>query len=140
MSIPSEHDTDVRLNRRIVTAGIAGGVLFSGLAARLAQLQLLEGQKYQKIADENGVKLELAPPLRGNIVDRFGQPLASHRQAGRVSIVREQTPDIAASLREVARHIDLSPEKQARIAQQARPGIIQRQACQVGAMREAPAD
>ena len=120
MSIPSEHDTDVRLNRRIVTAGIAGGVLFSGLAARLAQLQLLEGQKYQKIADENGVKLELAPPLRGNIVDRFGQPLASHRQAGRVSIVREQTPDIAASLREVARHIDLSPEKQARIAQQAR--------------------
>ena len=120
MSIPSEHDTDVRLNRRIVTAGIAGGVLFSGLAARLAQRQLLEGQKYQKIADENGVKLELAPPLRGNIVDRFGQPLASHRQAGRVSIVREQTPDIAASLREVARHIDLSPEKQARIAQQAR--------------------
>lgn len=120
MSIPSEHDTDVRLNRRIVTAGIAGGVLFSGLVARLAQLQLLEGQKYQKIADENGVKLELAPPLRGNIVDRFGQPLASHRQAGRVSIVREQTPDLAASLREVARHIELPPEKQARIAQQAR--------------------
>lgn len=120
MSLPSEHDTDVRLSRRIVTAGVAGGVLFSGLIARLAQLQLLEGQKYQKIADENGVKLELAPPLRGNIVDRFGQPLASHRQAGRVSIVREQTPDLDASLRAVARHIDLPPEQQARIARQAR--------------------
>ena len=120
MNGSSEHDNDVRMNRRIVTAGIAGGVLFSGLAARLAQLQLFEGQKYQKIADENGVKLDLAPPMRGMIVDRFGVPLASHRQAGRVSIVREQTPDLAASLREVAKHIDLPPDQQARIFAQAR--------------------
>ena len=120
MSLPSEHDTETRINRRMVSAGIAGGVLFSGLVARLAQLQLFEGKKYQKIADENGVKLELAPPMRGSIVDRFGVPLASHRQAGRISIVREQTPDMEASLREVARHIDLSPERQARIIAEAR--------------------
>ncbi|MEQ8558797.1 MAG: penicillin-binding protein 2 [Henriciella sp.] len=118
MSAPTDHDT--RISRRLLTTGVAGGVLFSGLVARLAQLQLLEGQKYQKIADENGVKLELAPPLRGNILDRFGLPLASHRQAGRVSIIREQTPDLEASLREVARHVDLSPQSQARIIQQAR--------------------
>ena len=120
MSVPSEHDTDTRINRRLFAAGVGGSVLFSGLVARLAQLQLFEGQKYQKIADENGVRLELAPPMRGNIVDRFGVPLASHRQAGRVSIIREQTPDMAASLREVARHLDLSPERQARIITDAR--------------------
>ena len=108
------------IDRRTLTAGLAGGLMFSGLAARLAQLQLVEGQRYQKIADENGVKLELAPPERGNIVDRFGVPLASQRQAGRVSIVREQANDLEATLREVARHIDLPAEDQAKIAHQAR--------------------
>ncbi len=116
----TQKEFDERLNRRTVVSGVAGGVVFSGLVARLAQLQLLEGKRYREIADENGVKLDLAPPRRGNILDRFGVPLASHRQAGRVSVIREQTPDLEASLREVAKHIDLSPEAQKRIVQQAR--------------------
>ncbi|WP_084397775.1 penicillin-binding protein 2 [Henriciella aquimarina] len=116
----TQGEFDQRISRRTVTAGVAGGVMFSGLVARLAQLQLLEGQRYREIADENGVKLELAPPLRGSIYDRFGVPLASHRQAGRISIIREQTPDMEASLREVARQIDLTSDQQARVIQQAR--------------------
>ncbi|MEM5516558.1 penicillin-binding protein 2 [Henriciella sp. AS95] len=116
----SPKDFDDRLNRRTVATGIAGGLMFSGLVARLAQLQLFEGKRYMEIAKENGVKLDLAPPLRGTIYDRFGVPLASHRQAGRVSIVREQTPNLEASLAEIAKHIDLPPEQQARIARQAR--------------------
>lgn len=116
----SQKDFEERLDRRTVSTGIAGGVLFSGLVARLAQLQLVEGKRYREIAEENGVRLELAPPRRGEILDRFGVPLASHRQAGRVSIVREQTPDMQASLAAVARHIDLSPEQQARIIAQSR--------------------
>lgn len=116
----TQKEFEDRISRRTLMAGVAGGALFSGLVARLAQLQLFEGQRYKEIADRNGVKLALAPPLRGNIVDRFGVPLASHRQAGRISIVREQTPDMAASLREVAKHIDLTPNEQARIITQAR--------------------
>ncbi|GGB66645.1 MULTISPECIES: penicillin-binding protein 2 [Henriciella] len=116
----SPKDFEDRLNRRTVATGIAGGLMFSGLVARLAQLQLFEGQRYMEIAKENGVKLDLAPPRRGTIYDRFGVPLASHRQAGRVSIIREQTPNLEASLSEIARHIDLPPEQQARIARQAR--------------------
>lgn len=115
-----QNDFEESIDRRTVTAGLAGGLLFSGLVARLAQLQLVEGKRYQKIADENGVKLELAPPERGNIVDRFGLPLASQRQAGRVSIVREQADDLDASLREVAKHIDLSADEQKQVARQAR--------------------
>ena len=118
MSTPSDFEN--RLDRRSLVAGLTGGAMFSGLVARLVQLQLFEGQRYREIADENGVKLELAPPLRGSILDRFGVPLASHRQAGRISIIREQTPDMEASLREVAKHIDLSPEQQASIARRAR--------------------
>lgn len=116
----TQKDFEDRLSRRTVATGIAGGLVFSGLVARLAQLQLIEGQRYREIADENGVKLDLAPPRRGTIYDRFGVPLASHRQAGRVSIIREQTPDVQATLAAISKHIDLPPEQQARIARASR--------------------
>ncbi|RIJ31230.1 penicillin-binding protein 2 [Henriciella algicola] len=116
----SELDFESRLNRRTIITGAAGGVMFSGLVARLVQLQLFEGERYKEIANENGVKLDLAPPIRGAIYDRFGVPLASHRQAGRVSIVREQTADMDATLAEIARHIDLPMDERQRVIQQAR--------------------
>ncbi|WP_018149538.1 penicillin-binding protein 2 [Henriciella marina] len=116
----SELDFESRLNRRTMLTGAAGGVMFSGLVARLVQLQLFEGERYKEIANENGVKLDLAPPTRGAIYDRFGVPLASHRQAGRVSIIREQAGDMDATLAEIGRHLDLSMEERQRVIQQAR--------------------
>ena len=111
---------DDMFTRRAMVAAGGGALLFGGLIARLFQLQVLERERYQLAAAENGVKLELAPPPRGRILDRFGRPLAAHRQAGRVSIVREQAGDVAAVLREVANVIDLSPERQARIIAETR--------------------
>ncbi len=106
-------------NRRTVLAGL-GGLAWTGLIARLFQLQVLDGKKFEDLAAENGIKLDLAPPSRGVIYDRFGRPLASHRRAGRISLIREQVPDLAATLDEIARHIDLSPERRARIIRDAR--------------------
>ncbi|MEO0550680.1 MAG: penicillin-binding protein 2 [Pseudomonadota bacterium] len=110
-----DRHVDALFSRRALSAAAGGGLLFGGLIARLFQLQILEGEKYQTAAKENGIRSILAPPLRGQILDRFGRPLASHRQAGRASIVREMTPDVAATLLEVAKHIELSEELQARI-------------------------
>lgn len=111
---------EMEFSRRAAIAAGGGGLLFSGLIARLFQLQILDGDKYQLAADENSVRLDLAPPRRGDIMDRFGRPLAAHRQAGRVSIVREQAGDVEAVLKEVARHIDLSPARAERILAETR--------------------
>lgn len=105
--------------RAAIAAGIGGG-LFAGLIGRLYQLQIAEHEKYAVLADENGVKLELAPPKRGRILDRFGRPLAAHRQAGRVSIIQEQAGNVAERLNEIARLIDLPPARQARILETVR--------------------
>ncbi len=107
-------------SRRAIMAAGTGGLLFTGLISRLFQLQILEHQRYETAAAENGVKLDLAPPLRGRILDRFGVPLAAHRQAGRVAIVREQAGDMAAVLSEVGRLINVSPELQERVIDRAR--------------------
>ena len=111
---------DQEFSRRTVIAASGGGVLFAGLIARLFQLQILDHERYQAFARENSVRLVLAPPMRGRILDRFGRPLAAHRQAGRVSIVREQAGDVAGVLKDIARYIDLSPERQERIIDETR--------------------
>lgn len=98
-------------SRRMVLAAGAGGVVWAGLVARLFQLQVLEREKYQAAAEDNHIKLALAPPQRGRILDRFGKPLASHRRAGRVSIVPEQTNDPAGTLAQIAALIDLPDDR-----------------------------
>ena len=111
---------DFMFDRRLLMAAGAGGVVFSTLVARLFQLQYLEAEYYDKLAAENHVRLVLAPPERGEILDRFGRPLASQRQAGRVSVVPERMKDPDATLDQIARHINLSPERRRRIIDEVR--------------------
>jgi len=107
----SKRSIEDDFSRRMVLAAGAGGVVWAGLVARLFQLQVLEREKYQAAAEENHIRLALAPPQRGRILDRFGKPLASHRRAGRVSIVPEQTKDPAGTLAQIAAQIDLPDDR-----------------------------
>ena len=108
-------DPEFEFSRRTMLAAGAGGVVWTTLLARLFQLQVLDGDRYADLAAENRVKLELAPPRRGRILDRFGTPLASHRRAGRVTMVGEQVGDAAATLRRISELIDLPEARQERI-------------------------
>ncbi|MEL7451830.1 MAG: penicillin-binding protein 2 [Pseudomonadota bacterium] len=108
-------DLEMEFSRRTMFAAGLGGAAWAGLTARLFQLQVLEGEKFASLAAENRVKLELAPPPRGRILDRFGTALASHRQAGRITLVREQVGDVSDMLSRIGDLIDLPPERRARI-------------------------
>jgi penicillin-binding protein 2 len=111
---------DGLFSRRALIAAGGGTAMFGGLIARLFQLQIMEHERFEVAAAENGVRLDLAPPQRGRILDRFGRPLAAHRQAGRVSIVREQANDLTGLMAELSKHLDISPERQARLISDAR--------------------
>ena len=126
MAKSSERDLTVEFSRRTMLAAGAGGVVWTALLARLFQLQVLESERYDSLAAENRVKLELAPPQRGRILDRFGAPLASHRRAGRITLVREQAGDVQATLRKIADLIDLPVERQERVLRDAmrQPGFV----------------
>ena len=97
-----KHSPEADFDRRLLIAMGAGGAVFATLAARLFQLQFLEADHYRKLASENHIRLVLAPPERGQILDRFGRPLASQRQAGRVSVVPERIDDPQATLVQVS--------------------------------------
>lgn len=104
-------------DRRLLLAMGAGGAVFATLVARLSQLQFLEADHYEKLAAENHIRLVLSPPERGEILDRFGRPLASQRQAGRVSVVPERLTDAEATLKNLGRFIDLPEARVKRVLQ-----------------------
>lgn len=52
--------------------------LFGGIGARLAYLQLVEGNRNRQMADENRIRLIPKPPERGKILDRKGRILAGN--------------------------------------------------------------
>ena len=55
-------------------------LLFSGaMVGRLAWLQLLHGAEYKAMADENRIRLIPRDPIRGRLLDRNGQVLATNR-------------------------------------------------------------
>lgn len=75
------------LERRLTYMSIIAILVFALLIGRLAYLQLTEGEKYEKMATENRIRLlPLAAP-RGDILDRKGRPLVTSRLAPVISVV-----------------------------------------------------
>jgi penicillin-binding protein 2 len=87
-----------------------GGKIFllSGLAGRMYYLQVVEGEKYKTLADENRISLKLLAPKRGRILDRFGRPMAVNQQNYRVLLVPENTSDIDFSMSQLGKIIPIN--------------------------------
>ena len=107
-------------SRRAAILGVGQMAVFTALAARMYYLQVLRTDEYQMLAEENRVNMRLLPPLRGEIVDRFGQMLASNRQNFRALLIPEQTPDIEETLDKLARIVDLTDFQRKKIMRDAK--------------------
>lgn len=96
---------------------MAGGqaALMSVLAGRLYYLQVLQSDEYTMMANENRMNMRLLAPLRGRIVDRFGQEVASNRQNYRVVLIREQTKSVEETLDRLSDLVRVSDADRARV-------------------------
>lgn len=83
--------------RALILGGLQLG-LVSPLVARMYYLQVVEADRYAMLADENRINMRLLAPSRGQILDRFGVPLAVNRQNFRVVLVKEQVRDVDRTL------------------------------------------
>ncbi len=93
--------------RRALVVGAAQVGLFGLLAGRLWHLQVDDASRYALLAEENRVNQRLIVPPRGRIFDREGRVLARNVPSYRLRIVRENTPDLARTLLDLARLIAL---------------------------------
>ncbi|WP_233011123.1 penicillin-binding protein 2 [Rheinheimera faecalis] len=76
------------------------------------KLQVVMHEHYMTRADGNRIKLIPQPPNRGLIYDRNGILLAENRPIHSVELIPEQVKNIPETLAEIARLIEISPERQ----------------------------
>ena len=94
-------------SRRAFILGALQGVALSVLAARLAWLQVFQGGRYKTLADKNRINTKLLLPQRGEIIDRFGVPLAVNNQNFRLLLIPEQVDNIEIALNKLSNIIDI---------------------------------
>lgn len=105
-------------HRRTFLMGGLAGLGIAALGARLAHLQLVEAQRYQKLAASNQFNFKLVPPPRGLITDRNGAILASNRPNFRLLVQRDDNLDAPATLKTLAAFVPLDDERQKKLAKE----------------------
>ena len=108
------------LNRRAAILGAGQAILFTALAERMYQLQILQSDRYAMLADENRINLQLLAPQRGRILDRFGAALADNHQNYRLVVTAEQAGDITATLDALAGLIEIGEGDRHRVLREVR--------------------
>jgi penicillin-binding protein 2 len=114
------------LNKKNDILTLVIGLAFFVLLLRLAQLQIIDGRRYQKIAAENAAKTIVAPAPRGIIYDRNGKVMVANRPIFSVQVLPEllSSPDEAKRERILARLSELLGEKVAFNHEAGRPIIV----------------
>lgn len=97
-----------RLTRRAMIVGGVQTVAFGAIAARLYQLQVVDGQRLRVLADGNRISARPLLPRRGRILDRSGRVLASNIERFRVWIRPGDRSRMRSSLQRLAPLIGLS--------------------------------
>jgi penicillin-binding protein 2 len=102
-------------HRRAILLGAFAGLGIAALGGRLAYLQLLETQRYEKLSTSNQFNFKLQPAPRGLITDRNGAILAANRPNFRLMVARDKGMDPEGTLKTLAEFVPLDPVRQRRL-------------------------
>ncbi len=115
-----DQDQQVVFSRRAFVAGIGVTGLMAVLGSRLAWLQLMQGDVYKTQAEQNRINLKMLTPPRGQIVDRFGVPLAINVQDFRVLLIPERVDNVEQALSRINKYVPIDEKQVATILRQAK--------------------
>lgn len=110
-------DTNSRrvFTRRAILILAAQTGTLSLLANRLYKLQVVNGDRYIKMAKKNLISKRLLSPPRGRILDRFGAILANNKINWRAMLIPEETDNVSDVIERFADLISLDEHDYARI-------------------------
>lgn len=95
------------MRQRIALTAVLFAVAFAGLAARAAHLTLLQGDWLRQRASRQHHRQVPQAALRGEIVDRYGEPLALSRESAAVYLRPREFSRRPEVVNAVARALDL---------------------------------
>ena len=99
------------INRRMFIIGVAKIIIFSGIVARLFFLQINENKKYLTLSDKNRIREWKLPPVRGEIVDYFGNVIAGNLKVYQLHIIPEQVENFNYLISRLKILLELSNKK-----------------------------
>lgn len=103
-------DTKVIQSRLIVTSVVVL-LLVCVLIWRLFVLQIDENERFNTLSQENRIRLVPLPPVRGQIYDRNGIPLAQNLPVYAIEVHPDQVEDMDATLDRVSQLVPLSDDE-----------------------------
>jgi penicillin-binding protein 2 len=102
VSIKNHHREQRLFLRRMLVASVLIGGCAITLWTRLAILQIARHDYYLELSQGNRARIEPIPANRGLILDRNGKVLAENLAGYQLELVREQAPDLTATLQGLA--------------------------------------
>ncbi len=101
----NKQDGAPELRRRAVLLYAILAFAFLGLGARLIYLQILHGERYTFLSENNRIRLKRVPGTRGMVLDRHGQLLVDSRPSFDLFFVPEDSDAPESTLRLLARYL-----------------------------------
>ena len=96
---------------------ISGGMMLlsSALVGCMYYLQVTSRDKYELLAEQNRISMRLLAPTRGDIIDRYGRPIATSTTDYRVNVIPEETEELQETLNALEAYIPISKRDNERI-------------------------
>jgi penicillin-binding protein 2 len=101
----SKHDGAPELRRRARVLYSIVVLVFLALFARLVFLQIIDGERYTFLSENNRVRLKRIPGTRGTVFDSQGQLLVDSRPSFDLLFVPEDADNPDMTLRELAQYL-----------------------------------
>ena len=102
----SPQDGAPELRRRARWLYVIVSAVFFILLTRVVFLQVIEGQRYTFLSENNRVRLKRNPGTRGIVLDRNGQVLVDSQPSFDLLFVPEDSDDPEATLKRLSRYIN----------------------------------
>lgn len=110
-----DYERQRQFSRRAFLFGVGQSAIVAALVARLYYLQVIEGERYAVLSEENRINLQLIIPPRGIIKDRNGVILAENARNFRLNFIPEKSDRNQTTLDYLAEILDLTPNEIDRI-------------------------
>lgn len=109
LSSQKEVPPEFRYRTQLLLAAVS--VIFGFLFCRLLFLQVIDGERYTYLSENNRVRLKKVPGTRGMVFDTRGQLMVDSRPSFDLLFVPEDAPDPKQTLSQLARYLGRNEEE-----------------------------
>jgi penicillin-binding protein 2 len=111
MRLKLEKNGTPQMNSALVYVNIVIIVVFSLVFSRLWYLQIIKGEYFKNLSENNRIRIQELPAPRGVLYDRQGTPLVDSFPSFDVSLFRQDVPDMQALIPVLSRALAMDSEK-----------------------------